>query len=436
MNQTQNEFNTSKLNQTIRKVKPLMQLSTPAQASLIIKALMINKKGQSLTNKNNEKSVNSPNTENIFLEIKQIPIHIQTEKHKPFISPSNHSLLDASKQNPQFKRAKISQFPRNVNVNTISQEFTNKESVGSSTNITLLKDNDVINSIREVNSIILETGVHQSSKNILKVSKSSKSSDRHNLKLTLEGIFAQKKVQDEGFSKDLNRIQLGSNESITEIIEDLTKNDIIKINQLKDSHNIHFNNKNKDIIKHLQSFTFPTTRPLSGVSTKNTFISSRFNFFPADRSIFNVSTSISRPLTSLLPKRKIASQKVHFLDNSTSKNNSKLLFESSSMIDLKNKFERPFSAINLKRYPNSILKESKPLIVTEPDLEYSPSPKKEEVSISLEKKIKIMNKRYQELNLNLDPIIAKTIEEEQNYSRAKFFEGTLDNCNQILVCVY
>ena len=106
------------------------------------------------------------------------------------------------------------------------------------------------------------------------------------------------------------------------------------------------------------------------------------------------------------------------------------------MINLKNKFERPFSAINLKRYPNSILKESKPLIVTEPDIEYSTSKKEEEVSISLEKKIKIMNKRYQELNLNIDTFIAKTIEEEQNYSRAKFFGGTLDNCKQISVCVY
>ena len=434
MNRTQSEFNTSQLNKTMTNLKPLLKLQTPVPASVVMQALIVNKKGQSLTTKNNVKRLNSPKTENLFLQIKQIPIYLgisaKSQKHELFTSPSNHYLANSSKKNLQFQRAKTAQFMLNANTNTYSQKFTNKESVGSSANIILRKENDGIESISEENSNRLESTVRQSLKNILKIPNSSGSTnEREMLKLNLEEMIAQKNVKNEKFSKHPNKILIESNESKREIIEDLTKNCIINVNQSNIFDNIHYNNRNKDTITHLQSYTFSTTRPLSGISTKNSFKSSRFNFFPADRS-FKASSSIKRPLTSFLPKRKGSfSQKVQFFDNSENRNNSKLLFDTFSTMDFKN---RPFSAINLKRFPTSPLYESNLIIIPEPNLEHTPainvdSPIKR-IGISLEEKIKIMNERYHELNLDLDPIINKAVEVQKD-SNLIILEGTLNNCN-------
>ena len=132
-----------------------------------------------------------------------------------------------------------------------------------------------------------------------------------------------------------------------------------------------------------------------------------------------------RPLTSLISKRNANSpQKVQFLENSESKNSSKLIVGTVSAVKFKNKFKRAASAINLKRNQISVFDESKSII---PSIVMNDedSQKKEE-NIGLEEKIKMINQRYKELHLDLDPVIAKTLEEEKEFY-AEFFEGTLDN---------
>ena len=427
MNRSQNEFYPPKLNLPLASFKPFLQLQTPVQTSAILQALLLNKKRQALTTRDIGIKSNIQKLDNPFLKINQIPIHSpQIHDFKPLSSPSTQYILDARKQNNQHQRAQTSKFMQRISPHNIVQQMTSIESVGDSTNAILIQENNY-KSNGSHHSIY--NGSHHSTNNLThhstyngtyhsthsakeenfnkmkftlnkinKASKFSRDIDKQKLKLNLDRLITQRSVQDEDSSKCLTTNNLESHNSRREIIEDLTKNNIIKLNKSKILDYVHYSKRNKDTVGHLKSFTISTARPLSSTSTKNTLRSTRFSFFPADRSISMAAPSTQRrPLTSLVSKRNANSpQKVQFLENAESKSSSKLIFGIVSAVKLKNKFKRAASAINLKRNQISVFDESKsiiPSIVMNDD----DSQKKEE-NIGLEEKIRMINQRYKELH--------------------------------------